>query len=295
MKLGHIIINLLLLFITIIYVSKKEKIKINDFLLFTCCIMIFYKLPQQMHLMRQGYACYFIIMALFSNKICSKLIFIIIGSFFHLSTPIIYLIINALSKINNKKKLIAYTLLFASTFLLFYYLSKQKIFFHFPLLNKLNYIINYISSDSHVKKSVLETIKSLFYFYPLLILLIIYNIKKIHIKEGYFIIISTLFLISFSFIPGFGIRVYMPILSIFLGYYYYKFIKHLNNKFKALLLFCIFIFININWLLFSEIYYYRYPIFSSEPLYYLNSLIEEQEKICRECLPQQVEIKNKYR
>ncbi|HFU3231661.1 TPA: EpsG family protein, partial [Proteus mirabilis] len=144
MKLGHIIINLLLLFITIIYVSKKEKIKINDFLLFTCCIMIFYKLPQQMHLMRQGYACYFIIMALFSNKICSKLIFIIIGSFFHLSTPIIYLIINALSKINNKKKLIAYTLLFASTFLLFYYLSKQKIFFHFPLLNKLNYIINYI-------------------------------------------------------------------------------------------------------------------------------------------------------
>ncbi|MBJ6944628.1 EpsG family protein [Vibrio cholerae] len=294
-KLYHSVLNFIILSILLVYVRKNTSMSVKEFFVFSCFILILFKLPQQLHLMRQGYASYFILFALFSKYRYQRCLFLSVASIFHLSALIIYPFFFFLTKVNSKKQFYFFIIVFFSFLVLLSVLVSSGIFFDIPLVNKLNFIIGYIDSEEHVNRTLSEVLKALMYFYPLAFFSIIYWFKSIKCDESYFVYLSILFLLIFSVIPGFGLRVYMPYMSIFLGYYYYKYFCERGFSVLVFMFIFLFLILNINWLVNSELFFYNYPTFSSEPFYYIDSWMKEVGEVCRECLPYNYNFDNKFK
>lgn len=295
-KFWHSLLNISMLIFLLIYVSSKKKLNKKEMLLLFSFVFILYKLPQQLHLMRQGYASYFVLFALFSEKKSSRCLFLLIGSLFHLSTVVIFPFLWLMFKVESLKSVFKYSFAFLLMSFVFFSISKMGLFFNVPLLSKFNFILGYLGSDEHIDRTVSEVLKALLYFYPLIFLSIYYRWKnKTTTNESCFILVSLSFLLAFSMFPGLGMRVYMPIFSIFLGYYYFSLIKNQPVAVKLSCLAFLFLMLNVNWVFNSELFYYQYPMYSLEPFYYLDVWQEEKDLICRECLPYFYEIDNKYK
>ena len=89
------------------------------------------------------------------------------------------------------------------------------------------------------------------------------------------------FLIGFGFLPGLSIRILSLILLIMVGYLYFVYFYlelKLKQSFSISLLFLMFFM--FNWMLFTPLYFYSYPMFGSSPFYYTSTYFKEKKEMC---------------
>ncbi|WP_318443862.1 EpsG family protein [Photobacterium leiognathi] len=294
LKTFHTLIFVILFCFLVFLICKNKKLSKNECMLLIVCMFVFWKLPQSLHLMRQGYASYFILMAFFVNRLCYRVILISIASFFHLSSPIIFVIIFYMMKVKTYKR--AFLVSFLFLIISFFILISGAILEPLKLISpKLVYIINNLHNNNNMfNSSFFESVKATTYLFPLIVLIIINNkFGKTKIDIGPFIVVVISFLIFFSYIPGFAFRIMMPILSVFIGYYYYLTVANFKSIIRTLILLLIFTFLYMTWIISNQMFFYRYPIIGDTPFYYVPKFFEEKSYIFRDGLPYDSKVSNK--
>jgi hypothetical protein len=163
---------------------------------------------------------------------------------------------------------------------------------NYKLLGKLLWAFSKAVEGDNILTSLKGTLFASIYFIPLLAVGIyarlFYNRS---VKYSANLVAMVGFLIGFGFLPGLSVRVLSLILLIMMGYLYFVYF-YLEFKFKqSLSISVIFLFFfMINWMFFSPLYFYQYPMFSHSPFYYTSVYFTEKKAIRRYSLPSQEDI-----
>ena len=303
LKMYHALIQVLLLFFIGVKVRKFYGLSMSQLSILLSFMLLFYKFGTTLNHLRQGYASFFILLCIFTENKKSKSLLFLIGRVFHVSTFLIYFLIKFLILSKDVKKLKIFSFFtISSAVIIFFLLDIVSTFIlgsGSSILAKLNWAMEKSQELEAVNQSLhLAIVASIYIVFLLIIMLFLsffYKRNSVFIYNLYAIV---LFIISFSFLPAISLRSLAPILSIFIGFLYFK-VLYLEFKIKFVSFFFFFFifFFQANWLISSEIYYYRYPIFSYKPFYYLDDLLVENMAVNRHGLPKQknILIDNSYR
>lgn len=296
LKVIHGFLNIVLFFICVISIIKSMRQSDKSMFLLLMCMWIFYKLPQTLHLMRQGYACYFIILAIISGSVRSRFILLAVATLFHISSPLIYFFVKRYFwDLKSIKRSLFWSLLIL--ILIGIFVSEIRNLSHLMpvfVYEKLFYIIANLDSDGKITRTLSETINALIYFIPALFISVF---SKSVVRNEVFakVIVASVFLWALSAVPGLGLRVMMPVFAVLIGYIYFLLLVEQKYIIRVLSLIFVVCFLNLNWIFNSDLFYYRFPMASITPFYYVDSLFESQDYIYRENLPETLTIENPYR
>lgn len=259
---------------------KLGENKVNKLFLFLC-YLLFLKLTMLLTIERQSIASYFVLLAVFSdNK--KKYLWILIGTLFHLTTPIIYLLVNKAIKITDYKLLFKYFFVMVFSYV---FINQTFNFIYFLLPNsKLSYVMFYMNDKELIDNERAKVIKEIIYIIPTILLGLVCIYKKIKVKTIPSVLFVILIMLYLSRFPGVPVRFFVPILFYMVGFYFYSVLKKFNIKYQVvIMIFFVFLF---SLRIFNAIgYYSRYPMISFEPGYYIKYFFESKEYVDRNGLP----------
>jgi hypothetical protein len=225
--------------ISIIYYIWLKKISKNfdghkkNLVIVTC--FLFFGIAAGNQITRQLYASIFILYALTSRKFSSQSIFLFLGTLFHLSTIIVYLVLLFCKK--KKTKFIFSSIAIVS----FFYLKDILFFFseYYYIGKFTNFYIDHDSSKENIKSIYLVFVNALL---AVVIKINKFN-KKIFQDENLELSINA-FIVSLIFLnlPYAGVRLLLPYYAFMLGYVFINSLFSLklsSTNVKIILFFCI--------------------------------------------------------
>lgn len=282
----------------IVSFHKLDKYKAGILL---ALFLLFFKFGATLNHLRQGYSSFFILIALFSTK--RMYLYFILACLFHVSALVIYPLCNFLLKNSNKKFLIIFiiSILFGSVGILIVleviadFIKSSDL----AILGKLVVAFSTALDQEDVVLSFKRSLIASMYFIPIVALSnLLFVLRRKHLDYELNVWAMFIFVMGFSYIPVISTRILAPIITVCTGYLYFRAFV-LDSDFRQLKYLVIFFicFFNINWIFSSSLHYYRYPMASVIPFYYLNSLFEVRENVNRFTLPSEHDkpVENPYR
>lgn len=294
----HSFFLMLLIYYLIYLISKHHKLELKEtILLFTFTIVLF-KYGTALNHLRQTYASIFILIAIFSKN--NKYIFILLSIFTHLSSIIIYPLVKFLLMERSAKRIKMFTLICilmsGTIYILFFNFYSLIMHTDFILLEKIKFALIYLKKDLDITKYLMTS--SVASFYLIILALLFFLLKNNKVYSQWNLYAMIVFLISFSFLPGISFRLLDPILTISIGYLFFKYLRiELKLKQAYLVGILIIIFFQFKWMIFNIGYYQKYPWISYKPFYYIFTYFEQKDLVDRYSLPhlKDVNIENKYK
>ena len=244
-----------------IYISKFNI----ENILFLIVISIFIsKIGSITLFWRQSLAAIFIILFLYKKNNLERLIYLMIATGFHLSSiivaPLCYLILNNKTFNGKLRKSIIATLISIS--ILWPVFGKEILV---TIVKTIGLSSNTFFINNMDYPYFLDTIKTIIFSIPILILYLIQNIGKPKSLLYNTLLLEILILISISTIPH-SFRIIYPISTILIYIHTSLLLIKLNSQFFIFGLFFIFI-VNLMRLTSSDLYY-QIPLYSTTPFYY---------------------------
>lgn len=287
-KLFHTILLEALLILLLFQISKKFKLKVQDFIILLCLVFVFIKFSGMFNHLRQSYSSLIILVALFSDSIYIRRGLFICACTFHMSTLIIYPFCKWLLFSRVKyKRVISLTVIFAVLVIIsmpFIIDAVASQFKNSFILSKVMWSIFRSQEEASVVNSLMTTITRLAYLLPIIGISIVTNkMNSDGFKISLFVFIVVL---SFYFFPGFAVRLFQVFLMVMVGYLY--FISLDEGKYRspiAYVTIILFVFLHTILWLRNSFYFYELPIISNTPFGYLSVLTEERYIIDRQALP----------
>ncbi|WP_318418201.1 EpsG family protein [Photobacterium leiognathi] len=294
LRFFHCFILLCLYLYLIKLIIKRLNLNWKDISLLLALMLCFFKLSLSFYFLRQGYSSLFILMGFFAINRSNRVLFFFLSALFHLSSIVIIPLIYFLLEVKGKKShvLFRFSCVFISILILLFLSKISLISFDNVFLQKLNFFFYYLNNQSYVLNSIKSTLTALIYLIPLLALSFISKDYK-HSNETRTIVSIIFFSISFSYLPSITTRLMMPIFTFLMGYFYFisfRFVKNIYIKIIIVLLTVSYL--NINWIFKDVLYYYRYPMVSTTPFYYLSLDFLSIPNIDRSSLDSEVKIIN---
>lgn len=264
------------------YFGNRDKSNKLDLLLWAT---LFLKITAMLTIERQAVASFFILYAI--SDIRRKYLWLFIGCLFHLSTPVVYLAVRfVLNTKTNKKVLVSCIAL-----ILFVVFSHQllSVINHILPNDKVGYVLYYINNGDFIKNELVKSIKQVSYVIPLLLLDFAMRLQGYRWKLSSSLQLFVYSMLILSFLPGVPTRIFMPIVFILYGFYYYDFICLFRIKTRVIIFLIITSFFSV-YKFFLPGYYYRYPIANIYPGYYISSFFDKYGYVERYSLPYSSDI-----
>ncbi|OBU11952.1 hypothetical protein AYY19_08565 [Photobacterium aquimaris] len=287
------VIQLFFVFLFVVFTSilvKKNTIfKSDNKFLLLIWALLFFKITLMLTIERQAISSFFVLLAVFSLTNTKKVLFLIIGSLFHLSAVVVYFLVNMVLKVRSFK--IVFKIYLAcliclpfSSFLL------QAIYDFFPN-DKIGYVIYHINNKELIINEFVKSIKQVIYVSPLIFLAMAFKIKGNDWKLFPSLLLFVLLMLVFSMLPGVPTRIFMPIVFFLYGFYYYDFFCSFTEKNQVLIIILFSLLFTIYKVIIPG-YYLRYPMVETTPFYYINDFFQPQGNIQRGKLPKSIIINN---
>ncbi|NSY35196.1 hypothetical protein DS891_16780 [Pseudoalteromonas sp. JC28] len=287
---AHLLIQTGLLIFLAKLIKKKFGLSLFEFGVLLGFLFAFYKYLGMLNHMRQGYSSMFILIALYSSG-KRKNAFIFIACLFHLSTLLVYPLANLIyiSKNVKYKRCLVYlsipaAFIFFFAFDFFGRLSSMDNF----IMEKLLFTFKEREGYSVYISSVFYSFIKVVYLLPLFILNEFYSNKGSRKNLRLSMLAIIVPILSLSFLPSFISRLYEFVLVTSVGllyFYFYMNCKAVGRLIARSVVFGFILTLNFRWFILDDSFYARYPLFSSEPFYYFDSLAEESSKVSRFDLP----------
>lgn len=263
-------------FVVLCWVEFKLRplINKNEIGVFYFIFFIFINIGVLGYLQRQGLTLGLLLFALTSKNNARFIFFVLIASFFHLSSLLVGLVLYICKKITLDKIKILYILFYAIIFRILFFVI---ISYMLPYLSSFSFIstkVNYFEDLNFRISTLRYTILFLFLFFILFIIKKVDDEKKSLYNLG---VISSIFIISFAGIPLFADRVFMIGMIIYgVFYYLFFFVNHRKVGLIFALLYFLIIFMErfniIGGLASGDFYWARYFYLGEEILYYLDRI-----------------------
>lgn len=293
-KLCHALVQTSLLYFCVQKISKYHKLSLKSTAFLLALMLLFFKYGSTLNHLRQGYSSFFIILAFYSQR--RRWLFILLAASFHLSAIVIYPLVKFLLFSRDLKKLKRFSIYMllcgGSIYITLEVVSNFILNSNFKLLGKLVWAFRHSIEGDAAADSFKGTLFASIYFFPLL-LIGFYSVLFYKKSQpfNYNLIAIVSFLISFSFLPGLSIRVLSSLLLIMMGYFYFLYFHFLINFKQSLTFsFAFLFFFTVNWVGFTPLYFYSYPMFDYKPFYYIPTFMVEKKAIRRYVLPSQLDI-----
>ncbi|MGF1902960.1 EpsG family protein [Aliivibrio sifiae] len=277
-KAFHMVFQISLFSLCIIKIANFYKLKVNEIFIFAGLMLLFYKSVTIFFLLRQGYASIFIVLSLFSIGKTQKKIYWLIAILFHVSSLIILPFISfVLFNKRSRNVWLASIGMFVFSGVVFIYINYLTGFNSgIPLLNKFNHIIQLVNAEQTLLIAIKKNLTAIIFLVPLILLWVLGGVMRIKVNRIQPVLLFFVFIISTIYIPGFMLRVLMPIHALLTGYLYFTLFQFYNNLKYSVIVYSIFTLVVCgNWVITSTSYYERYPMFSVFPFYYIDSLFVE--------------------
>jgi hypothetical protein len=242
----HLTLISILYYIWLKKISKNFDSHKKNLVIVTC--FIFFGIAAANQITRQFYASIFILYALTSRKFSTQSIFLFLGTLFHLSTIIIYLVLFFCKKKTTK------FILFATSPIIFFYLNDILFFLsNYFYIGKLAYFYidqNYIHEN--IRSIYLVSVNAL-----LAVVIKINNFNKKNFENENLELSINAFIVSLILLnlPYAAARLLLPYYGLMLGYVFINSLFSLNlssTNVKIILFFCIIykIFFNFSYYLY---------------------------------------------
>jgi len=292
-KFFHAAVQLILLLAVVMKIAKYYSLSFKELSLIYSLTLLFYKFGATLNHLVQGYSSFFILFAVFSNRKVN--IWLLFATLFHLSALLIYPLVRFLILTKSKSKLLLFCLVCLATSVVIYLML--SIISNFisssgSYLTKLQWAFTKVMEPAKVADSIKLALVASMYLVPLLLInAIAFFQRRVTLPLCYNILAIFVFVVSFSYLPGISVRVMAPVLTILVGFVYFKslYTRIKLTQFPLVLYFFI-VFFPLNWLIRSELYYYSYPMASHYPMYYVNTFFISKEGVTRNMLPSQEDI-----
>jgi len=295
-KFFHCFFILLLFLMMGIRICTYYKLNWKETSLLFSLLICFFKLSLVFYFLRQGYASFFIIFMFFSTS-KYRYSYLIIAIMFHAASLVVYPLVRILLSNKGRQYHKKYSLLMiiSSLGLLSSLTLLSNFSFNIPIIEKINFILYYLGHSNFIEKAIVTSVKSLLYFIPLVFIVLSFRIKMSQrFISHYCLMTIVVFIISFSFLPGVVTRLAMPILSYLIGFMYFSVFMSINsNLIKIITLTGMLILLNLQWQLKDENYYFKYPLVSTTPFYYLSLNFKSLGHVPRHSLPTESKNINK--
>lgn len=289
-KLGHAFIQSSLIVALVNVIRVNLGLSFRDAGLLLTLSFLFFKFPSTLNHLRQGYASVILLIAIFSRGKAKQITLLVIASAFHVSSLLLFFVIRfLLERVNSRNYKISVILSIITSLTIF---SSIEIILGFimsadvSLLGKLAWGFEKALNVDYIKSNIFIIITALLYFFPLMLYGAFLKFSYSYTPPLFWslLLISSI-LLTFIYLPGIPIRSLSSIFYFLIGYYYFVFFKETMNVHKRLLIYVVIaLFILVRWL-FSPWMNYNYPVVSLVPLYYLDALFVESDKVRRSSLP----------
>lgn len=266
------------LFILLTYkVANREGFQLDRWILLFVLFIIFSKSGTLLNHLRQSFACFFILFAMLHPRKIN--IYFIIATLFHISTIIIYPLILYIH--NNKKfsriRFVIANLCLCLLILFFIDFISDYVLSDYSFISmKLHFILSNINDISFAWPYIKNSIVASMYFILLFIFIF-------HLKSSNEVFKIIVFLLVYSLFLGLNIRLLEPVLAVFMGYYFYK--NYNSSKYIKFTIIFMLVFFQYRWMFINQSFYERFPMYSSNALYYLEEYNIEYDYIDRSALP----------
>ena len=288
--LTHLLIQTSLLIYFSSIVKARFNLSLFEFSVLLGFMFTFYKYLGMLNHMRQSYASLCILIALFTSG-KKRNSFLLLSVIFHISTIVVYPLAYLIFISNNmklKKKVIILSLPSALMFFFaFDFFGGISLIDNF-LLEKLLFTFRERDDDTAYISSVLYSFIKVVYLIPLFFLNEVYSRRDFKYGFRLSLLCVIIPVLALSFLPSFISRIYEVVLITSCGLmYFYFYINALNNG-RAMVRLVVVLFLlilNARWFFGDGSFYARYPLFSNEPFYYVEPILEESSKVSRFSLP----------
>tara|TARA_R110002033_G_scaffold89456_4_gene139627 strand:+ start:924 stop:2231 length:1308 start_codon:yes stop_codon:yes gene_type:complete len=300
----HNLIQCTILFFVVHCFAKRYNLTLIEFSILLGMVLIFYKYLGMLNHMRQSYASLFILWGVFTRNNKSKIILLIVAAFFHVSSFIIYPIINFV--FNNKSKRIKLKFIVGSIVLslliVIVYSSIKTFIYSFYTSNILvekllfGFQYDFIKDGSYLVSLFVANVKSNIYLILIGLILFFLNIVK-ESNEAKLIFINILCIIiptlSFFYIASTVNRLFESITVVGVGFICFLCFRYVSKLFRIVSI-AIFLSLVFRWVFFDAQIYNRIDLVGTKPFYYVPLLFTEQEKVERFWLPslEDIDVKN---
>ena len=288
LKFIYSLLQVFLLYLVIRKIRLKEELNFFSYIILFSLVIIFFKSNLLIQYSRQAFSSMLILLAVFSTGKDKKL-YLVIALLTHLSAFIVYPLCKILMTEMSKKLFIR--ALFISFLIFIFLLSSSYISGYvsgIPLLNKLVYVTKNMNNTESVITSIKSSMMLVLYMMPIFFYSIVTSFRMQNQGFQYNVYLIVFIIILFSAFPGFINRVFLPVISVFLGYFYYKILfinsfryKDLAIRLTAVLLFHVIIFFASS---FSGGAYSRYSIIDLNFNHITDTLFFKQQYIDRRFL-----------
>lgn len=276
----------IIMMLVIYFISISLPYATYNKLMLLLWVLLFIKLTAMLTIERQAIASFFVLFAIFEPR--KRLLWLMIGCLFHLTTPIVYCITKYIVNVRTyKKSMISGVILFALSFFSYYLLSAIN---SLITTDKIGYVLYFMNDDTLVRNEIIKSVKQIIYVLPLCIIDPILRFRGIRWEYGPSIFLFCISMLILSALPGVPTRALMPIVFILYGYYYYSFFSLFPKKTQVVCFSVLAIFFSIYKLILPG-YYHRFPVFYMFPGYYIEGLFEEVGYVDRFSLPSSIDAK----
>jgi len=288
-KFFHALLLESLLVCVLFQISKKHRLKVQNFAILMCFVFIFIKFSGMFNHLRQSYSSLIILLAIFSDSKFKRRLLFFFACTFHLSALVVYPLCNWLFFSRKKyKKIVVLIAVFAGVTIVFMPVLVDIISSQFKnslIFSKVIWSLMRSQEDESVMNSLVTTATRLIYLLPIIVISItMKKVKNDGFQISFFVFIIVL---SLYFLPGFAVRLFQIFLMVMVGYLYFITIgkDKYKNYFVYVTLISFLLVHTILWLR-NSFYFYELQVFSSAvPFEYLSVLTDESSIVNRVSLP----------
>jgi hypothetical protein len=263
------------------FISSKRP---NRYILFVWGLA-FLKITAMLTIERQAIASFFVLFAISDRR--KKLLWLLLGCLFHLSTPVVYFFIKNILDTKTYQRAFLYCLgLFITVAFSYEILTVIN---NILPNDKIGFVLYFFNNKDLVHNEIIKSIKQIAYILPLLCFNFILRLKTIKWSLGPSLMFFSLSMLILSVLPGVPTRLMMPIIFILFGFYYYHFFNQFSNL-NQLAIYAIITLCLSSYKFFLPGYYQRYPLLGSYPGYYVDAFVEKHSYTRRPLLPSMADV-----
>ncbi|MET2847623.1 EpsG family protein [Vibrio owensii] len=271
-KAAHVILQTFLLFLCVVAIGKYYRLSVSAFILLFTLVLVFYEYGYSFHILRQGYASFFVVLAVFSRSKLSKLVFIVLATCFHITSVIVFPLVNFLIKNDDPglRRKFVFMLIAGSGVLMVVLVLLSGLASSNPLLMKL--LVAYYKFESIGSVLLLSFKNNL---NVLLLFLFLFFVKQFSGKDVRYdnLIPIVAFMFTVGLFPSFNRLIY-PISNILVGYLFYLYLCQKNKIINGHLFYLICFNLIVLRLILNDGLFFRFEPVGQNAFYYLESISE---------------------
>ncbi|HDM8043603.1 TPA: EpsG family protein [Vibrio campbellii] len=271
-KAAHVTLQSILLCLCVVSIGRYYRLSDSEFILLFTLVLVFYEYGYSFHILRQGYASFFVVLAVFSRSKLSKIVLVTLAICFHVTSIIIFPLVNFLVKNEQSKhrQRFIYMLLFGSSVLLVILGFLSGVASSNPLLMKL--LVAYYKFDGFFSALLLSFKNNL---NILLLFFFLFSISFIFKKRVYYknLVPIVVFMFTIGLFPSFNRLIY-PISNILVGYLFFFYLNYKNKIINGHFFYLLCFYLIVLRLILNDGLFYRFEPVSTSAFYYMESISE---------------------